>query len=109
MARVLRQKKTSIPRSTIRFWISSSRNSLKIKRGRKTKLSNKQEEEILQLIMCKRTKGDPVHEKDLHDKVVLFFGILIVLNILSILKKFVVFFLYRCMKLLTEIKRRILN
>ena len=65
-------KKTSIPRSTIRFWVTSSGNSSKVTRGRKPKLSKKQEAEILQSMLCKRIKGDPVHEKDLHDKVIFF-------------------------------------
>ena len=63
-------KKENIPRETIRFWISSMKNSSKRKRGRKPKLSKEQEEEILDFMICKRKKGDPVHEKDLHYKVI---------------------------------------
>ena len=68
--------------------MTSSGNSSKVTRGRKPKLSKKQEEEILQSMLCKRIKGDPVHEKDLHDKVIFFLIFWIFSTIFLYLKVF---------------------
>ena len=63
-------KKLNIPRSTIRYWLSSADRISNHKRGAKRMFSVLQENELLSFVKCKRNKGESIHEIDLIEKVV---------------------------------------
>ena len=70
-------RQIGIPRRTISNWVvehQKVRNAPKQEsRGRKRKLSEEQEQEIIQMVYNKRARGEAVHEKNLKEKVWVFY------------------------------------